>query len=137
MSEDTIIIAVDRDGAGRHLLDERPETQDYYDALGQPKETWRNSHVETWSSLSKEARHWRIRDYFRQVTGEEPETGPLEFWSGFTRQQQLEAMSPNKWFADMLPVNGPVLGPFETHGEALAAEIAYLKEHNLPLPAQA
>ena len=137
MSEETIIIAVDRDGDGRHLLDEREETQEYYDALGRPIEIWRNSHVETWSSLSGAARQWRIRDYFQQLVGSEPESFPSDIWAVFNRQQQLAVMAPNKWFADMLPVDGPVLGPFDTHGEALAAEIAYLKEHHLPLPTKA
>ena len=30
-----------------------------------------------------------------------------------------------KWFADLLPVRGPVLGPFATRDEALAAELEY------------
>lgn len=31
--------------------------------------------------------------------------------------------------ADMGPSGGPVLGPFRLHGEALAAERAWLREH--------
>jgi hypothetical protein len=33
------------------------------------------------------------------------------------------------WTADMSPVDGPVLGPFKTRAEALAAERAWLTEH--------
>ena len=33
------------------------------------------------------------------------------------------------WTADMGPVDGPVLGPFKTRSEALAAERAWLTEH--------
>lgn len=35
---------------------------------------------------------------------------------------------PGQWTADMTPVNGPVLGPFSTRREALAAEVAWLDE---------
>ena len=32
------------------------------------------------------------------------------------------------WTADLTPVQGPVLGPFPTRAEALAAEAAWLEE---------
>jgi hypothetical protein len=38
------------------------------------------------------------------------------------------------WTADMSPVGGPVLGPFETRSEALATEVEWLKSHNIPVP---
>ena len=31
------------------------------------------------------------------------------------------------WTADMSPVNGPVLGPYDTRAEALDAEVAWLQ----------
>lgn len=31
------------------------------------------------------------------------------------------------WSADMAPVGGPVLGPFTLRGDALAAEVAWLR----------
>jgi len=36
-----------------------------------------------------------------------------------------------QWTADMKPVNGPVLGPFDTKAEALAAEEAWINKHVL------
>ncbi len=38
------------------------------------------------------------------------------------------------WTADMSPVEGPVLGPFDSRAEALTAEKAWLLEHNIPFP---
>lgn len=35
------------------------------------------------------------------------------------------------WTADMGPVNGPMLGPFETRQEALDREVEYLNTHVL------
>ena len=35
------------------------------------------------------------------------------------------------WTADLTPVKGPVLGPFETRQEALDAEVHYLNTHVL------
>jgi hypothetical protein len=39
-----------------------------------------------------------------------------------TRASPVEPDSDGNWWADMGPVGGPVLGPFRTRGEALAAE---------------
>lgn len=36
-----------------------------------------------------------------------------------------------KWTADLAPVGGPVLGPFDLHAEAIAAEIAWIDRHHL------
>jgi len=38
------------------------------------------------------------------------------------------------WTADMSPVGGEVLGPFETRSEALTTEVEWLKSHNIPVP---
>jgi hypothetical protein len=38
----------------------------------------------------------------------------------------VEPDSDGNWWADMGPVEGPVLGPFGTRGEALAAERGWL-----------
>ncbi len=45
---------------------------------------------------------------------------------------EFAALHKNSWTADMRPVDGPVLGPFKTRAEALAAERAWLtKERGL------
>ncbi len=36
-----------------------------------------------------------------------------------------------KWFADLSPVNGPKIGPFETRNEAIAGEIEWLTKNYL------
>ncbi len=43
-----------------------------------------------------------------------------------TRASHVEPDSDGNWFADMGPSSGPVLGPFETRGEALQAERGWL-----------
>jgi hypothetical protein len=39
-----------------------------------------------------------------------------------TRASHVEPDYDGNWWADMRPVDGPVLGPFGTRGEALGAE---------------
>ena len=43
-----------------------------------------------------------------------------------TRASHVEPDRDGNWWADMGPVGGPVLGPFGTRGEALAAERGWL-----------
>ena len=38
------------------------------------------------------------------------------------------------WFADMSPVGGEMLGPFDTRAEALREEVAWLEERGVPTP---
>lgn len=38
-------------------------------------------------------------------------------------------LEPDRWCADMSPVNGPVLGPFDTRSEALQAEERWLEKN--------
>lgn len=40
----------------------------------------------------------------------------------------------NGWKVDLSPVDGPMLGPFETRTEALAVETHWLKANNIPIP---
>lgn len=40
-----------------------------------------------------------------------------------------EQLGFDKWWADLLPSGGPVLGPFDTRQAALDAEVAWLREH--------
>lgn len=42
------------------------------------------------------------------------------------RVSHVEPVPGGGWTADMSPVNGPVLGPFPTRAEGLAAERAWL-----------
>jgi len=98
-------IVIDGKGKPRHLVS--AEHENSFSVLGEKEETWRNSHVETVSSLSQSA-----KDELRQ---------------------RMRAIPKNLWFADMQPVAGPVLGPFDTHAEALQSEVTYLEENNLPL----
>ena len=51
------------------------------------------------------------------------------------RGSYVEPNESGCWTADLGPVGGPVLGPFEHRCSALAAEIAWLQEHWLVPPA--
>jgi hypothetical protein len=45
------------------------------------------------------------------------------------RASHVEPNSAGGWTADLMPVHGPVLGPFDRRSKALAAERAWLEEH--------
>ncbi len=45
------------------------------------------------------------------------------------RASHVEPDTDGYWLADLSPVNGPLLGPFEKRSSALAAETAWLSEH--------
>ena len=76
-------------------------------ALGDPV-TQRASHVEPTNELSDKAAQW--------------------LWDN-----KEEPVLPDKWWADMLPVEGPVLGPYDTREEALDEEVKWLHAHNIPV----
>jgi hypothetical protein len=44
-----------------------------------------------------------------------------------TRASHVEPDSEGSWWADMGPVDGPVLGPFRSRSEALGAERGWLE----------
>ncbi len=48
------------------------------------------------------------------------------------RGSHVEPTHDGRWTADLSPVDGPVLGPFELRSQALAAEAAWLEAHWLP-----
>lgn len=48
------------------------------------------------------------------------------------RDTAFMALPQGKWWADLLPVGGPVLGPFDKRQEALDAETEWLRAHNIP-----
>lgn len=45
------------------------------------------------------------------------------------RGSHVEPDAQGRWSADLAPAGGPVLGPFEKRYSALAAEVAWLREH--------
>ena len=45
------------------------------------------------------------------------------------RGSHVEPTSEGAWLADLSPVNGPCLGPFQARSLALAAERAWLETH--------
>lgn len=45
------------------------------------------------------------------------------------RASHVEPSEDGQWMADLTPVDGPILGPFDCRSEALAAEVAWLKTH--------
>jgi len=91
--------------------------------LGDVVSTKRCSHVDTWNDLSKYAQ-CVLYAHSRVPEGAYAPVDPHCAWL-------------NKWWADMTPVRGPVLGPFEERQDALDAEIEYLYEHHLPEPRNA
>lgn len=44
------------------------------------------------------------------------------------RASHVEPSSVGEWTADLSPMNGPILGPFDTRQAALVAEVAWLQE---------
>jgi hypothetical protein len=52
-----------------------------------------------------------------------------------SRASRVEPDELGRWTADLSPVGGPVLGPFDLRSQALAAEVAWLEAHRLaPAP---
>jgi hypothetical protein len=47
------------------------------------------------------------------------------------RASHVEPTPDARWTADLRPVEGPVLGPFALHAEALAQERAWIEAHVL------
>ena len=53
-----------------------------------------------------------------------------------TRASHVEPDANGTWIADLSPVAGPKLGPFECRSQALRAERQWLEQHWLILPSQ-
>ena len=47
------------------------------------------------------------------------------------RASHVEPSPSGGWFADLSPVNGPLLGPFTLRSDALTAEVAWLEKNIL------
>ena len=45
------------------------------------------------------------------------------------RASHVEPDADGRWFADLSPVHGPILGPFEQRTQALSAEREWLDTH--------
>jgi hypothetical protein len=52
-----------------------------------------------------------------------------------SRASHVDPDDSGRWLADLMPVAGPVLGPFDLRSEALEAEQAWLEAHWLTPPA--
>ena len=50
------------------------------------------------------------------------------------RASHVEPNEDGEWMADLSPVGGPLLGPFETRAGALAAESVWIDSNNIPIP---
>ena len=59
--------------------------------------------------------------------------GPLEI----SRASHVEPDEHGRWVADLSPVDGPSLGPFDQRSQALEAEQQWLDEHWLDTGARA
>ena len=46
-----------------------------------------------------------------------------------TRASHVEPDSTGRWTADLAPVDGPKLGPFDKRTDALAAEVQWLRDN--------
>ncbi len=47
------------------------------------------------------------------------------------RASHVEPDANGRWFADLSPSHGPLLGPFERRSDALEAEVVWLSAHRL------
>lgn len=56
--------------------------------------------------------------------------GPLKIQRG----SHVEPTESGQWTADLSPVGGPFLGPFDSRSRALLAERAWLEQHWLIWP---
>jgi hypothetical protein len=48
-----------------------------------------------------------------------------------SRASNVEPDQQGRWWADIGPVGGPVLGPFDCRSQALAAEAVWLESHRI------
>jgi hypothetical protein len=47
------------------------------------------------------------------------------------RASHVEPAADGRWFTDLAPSNGPLLGPFSRRSDALMAEATWLSAHRL------
>lgn len=111
-------------GSGRIRAIQDPDLTTLMGTLGTDIEIKRASHVEPGAGLSQTALQAAYEDSLPSATCVLPVS------DGY----KIVDTQANKWFADMTPVSGPVLGPFATRDQATAAELDWLDMHNIPLP---
>ena len=68
---------------------------------------------------------------FRCVYGEDVNLSELGRLS-IQRGSHVEPTADGQWTADLSPVQGPQLGPFDCRTQALEAEVAWLNQYWLP-----
>ncbi len=94
----------------------------------------RASHVDGSADLSDNAIAWLVvktpQRFSRRLLAY-CRSGRQSDWPIGGLRQELPT---DIWWADLLPSNGPVLGPFDTRTEALDAEVAWLREHEFKVP---
>jgi hypothetical protein len=71
----------------------------------------------------------------RGIYGEEIDLAALGT-PKISRASHVEPDAHGRWLADLSPVGGPVLGPFDRRSEALAAEVGWLEEKWLAAPGE-
>ena len=49
--------------------------------------------------------------------------------TAIARASHVEPDAEGRWHADLRPVSGPILGPFNHRSDALDAELAWLEAH--------
>lgn len=115
-----ITIVVPRDRAAGTRAIHSPESAKILSALG-GTETRRASHVEPPGDLSQAALEWLLVNNA---------TAYSTLVTDLTTAAEL--LPADSWWADMLPVGGPVLGPYFDKNVALAEEVKWLTEHGIP-----
>ena len=124
------VIVIDPDGTAKHLVD--PVSERIAAAIGPKVSTQRSSHVESWHDLSGKARN-HVLSHEDRLASISDDRLYDSFVDGPDGVIEASRDITNFFWADMLPVNGPVLGPFKTRQEALDAETTWLKAHGIPL----
>lgn len=130
MAKQQIIIPRDgiTDGSQRVRAIYSPAVATMLGALGET-DMRRASHVEPGVELSDAALQWLLQH--KAATEDTQHHAQKLCWRMWTINGTCRVV--DKWWADLLPVDGPVLGPFDTNTEALEAEVVWLKEHNIPI----
>lgn len=104
---------------------------------GTQVETRRASHVEPTTELANAAIQWLAMNHAEFKDQSLPE-GTTELPAAMSATDMIGALlrphlPQDRWWADLLPVDGPVLGPFDTREIALDEEAKWLVAHNIPV----